>query len=345
MLLSITSSHCKSKRCIPDPCADTPRADLARDAVSEEGAGRTHALLPLDIASEDFEDDLGILTTIDLERHELHKITALPLGPSTDPSRVTQDRVADIYAMFARSDLSPVGDIQERYQRDVRRLVLDLTLSSMVVHSEKIDTTSASSVRESQEPETADNLFERTGQLTLNDTSERQTSPPLLKWLAPRADFDAQQDAQPPDVKALDTPASRLLLNEWSIGADPTQFTWKDWRRETSVVPTPVRRPVRPLPSPRGSTSQTFAQSQPNPRYQLPTVAQPRSQWALHGSNSIPNIVAHGQGTRSSPPPIPHSSQSFPDLGASTQAERGPFGGRPDSKVRKKLVKKRVGGF
>jgi hypothetical protein len=236
--------------------------------------------------------------------------------------------------------MTPFADSQARHQRDIRRLVLDLTLSSMVIHSEQIETPNPRPDRPSQEPETADNLFERTGQLTLNDSNE--SGPPVLKWLAPRTDFGSQRETpvgSTPDTKSLDTPTSR--------GSDPTQFTWIDWRRETSAVPTSVRRPVRPLPSPRASGIQTFAQSQPNPRYQPPTVAQPqpRAQWALHGSMSIPNIMAHGQGTRSSPPPVLHSSQSYQDLGASTQAERGPFGGRPDVKVRKKLAKKRVGGF
>lgn len=324
---------------------DFSRGDLARDAVSEEGAGRTHGLLPLDIDADAFANDLANLTSIDLDHHELHKVATLPLGRPSDPSEITRDPVEDIYATFANADMSPLTESQARHQRDTRRLVLDLTLSRMVVHSEQIHS-SDRLIRKSQEPETADNLFERTGQLTLNDSNE--PGPPILKWLAPRVDFDTQQDtplAGKPDAKSLDTPALRTLLSEWTVGSDPTQFTWRDWRRETSAIPTPVRRPVRPLPSPRASGIQTFAQSQPNSRYQPPAVAQPRPQWALHGSNSIPNILAHGQGTRSSPPPVLHSSQSYQDLGASTQAERGPFGGRPDSKARKKPAKKRVGGF
>ena len=318
---------------------------MARDAVSEEDSGRTHALLPLDIDGRAFADDQVNLTSIDLERHELHKVVTLAFGLPVGQSQTSQDPLEDIYATFARSDMSPFTDSQARQQRDTRRLVLDLTLSRMVIHSELIHPADRL-IRKSQEPETADNLFERTGQLTLDDSNE--PGPADFKWLAPRVEFDIQPEPPvtgAPDAKSLDSAASRMLLSDWTIGSDPKQFTWKDWRRETSAVPTPVRRPVRPLPSPRAFSTQTFAQSQPNPRYQAPSIAQPRPQWALHGSNSIPNILAHGQGTRSSPPPVLHSSQSYQDLGASTQAERGPFGGRPDSKARKKPAKKRVGGF
>jgi len=318
---------------------------MARDAVSEEGAERTHALLPLDIDGNAFANDLANLTSIDLEKHELHKVATLPHGLPINQSQTANDPLENIYATFAKSDMSPFTDSQARHQRDTRRLVLDLTLSRMIVHSEQLLPVDRL-IRKSQEPETADNLFERTGQLTLNDSNE--PGPPKVKWLAPRVDFDAQSDPQasgPPDATSLDTAGSRALLNDWTVGSDPTQFSWKDWRREDSAVPTPVRRPVRPLPSPRASAAQVFAQSQPNSRYQAPSIAQPRPQWALHGSNSIPNILALGQGTRSSPPPVLHSSQSYQDLGASTQAERGPFGGRPDSKARKKPAKKRVGGF
>jgi hypothetical protein len=344
-LLSIVSLHCESHDRVPYQEADVTRGDMARDAVSEEDAGRTHALLPLDIEGSAFTNDLAKLTSIDLERHELHQVAMLPLGLPTDQSQTAKDPLENIYATFAKSDMSPFTDSQARHQRDTRRLVLDLTLSRMVIHSERTNPADRL-IRKSQEPETADNLFERTGQLTLNDSNE--PGRPDFKWLAPRVEFDIQPEPQvtgTPDAKSLDSAASRALLNDWTIGSDPTQFTWKDWRRETSAVPTPVRRPVRPLPSPRASATQTFAQSQPNPRYQAPSIAQPRPQWALHGSNSIPNIMAHAQGTRSSPPPVLHSSQSYQDLGASTQAERGPFGGRPDSKVRKKVAKKRVGGF
>ena len=345
MPLWIVSSHCQSRYYISCLKADVIRGDMARDAVSEEDSGRTHALLPLDIDGSAFAGDQANLTSIDLERHELHKVATLPLGLPVDQSQTAENPLENIYANFAKSDMSPFTDSQARQQRDTRRLVLDLTLSRMVIHSEKIQSTDRL-IRKSQEPETADNLFERTGQLTLNDSNA--PGPPELKWLAPRVEFETQPESQAtgtPDAKSLDTAASRALLNDWTIGSDPTHFTWKDWRRETSAVPTPVRRPVRPLPSPRASATQTFAQSQPNPRYQAPSIAQPRPQWALHGSSSIPNILAHGQGTRSSPPPVLHSSQSYQDLAASTQAERGPFGGRPDTKARKKPAKKRVGGF
>jgi hypothetical protein len=257
--------------------------------------------------------------------------------------------MSDLYATFAQSPVIPFTDAQRRYQRDTRRLVLDLTLSRMVVHSEELDTASGISVRASQEPSTADDLFERAGQLTLNDESDSRPGPPTFRWLPPRRGFDqdlASRDVQP-NKSDLDSPTARALLGDWKIGTDPTQFTWKDWRRETSAVPTTVRRPVRPLPSPRTTASQTFAQSQLDSRSRPPTIAQPqpRSQWGLHTWNSIPNILAHGQGTRSSPPPVLHSSQSYQDLGGNTQAETGRFGGRLDSKSRKKAAKKRVGGF
>jgi len=303
--------------------------------------------LPLDIDAETFSNDLSSLGSIQLDKHDLHQAAILPTENTTGEIQSSQHGMSDNFATFAQSSVAPFTEPQTRYQRDVRRLVLDLTLSRMVVHSEDMSTASESSVRPSQEPATADDLFERAGQLTLNDESDSRSGPPIFKWLSPRSGFEqdlVSSDGRPSEAD-LDSPTARALLGDWNIGTDPTQFTWKDWRRETSAVPTPVRRPVRPLPSPRASATQTFAQSQQDTRYRPPTIAQPRPQWALHASNSIPNILAHGQGTRSSPPPVLHSSQSYQDLGGNTQAEPGPFGGRLDSKVRKKAAKKRVGGF
>jgi hypothetical protein len=322
--------------------------DLARDAVCEEGAGRAHALLPLDIPATSFNSEIASLDTIDLAKYDLHRAAMLPVQCLTN-DRTATDPMTDIFSTFAGSSKSPIVNSDSRYKRDTQRLILDLTLSRLVIHSE--DISNALPVRASQEPETADNLFERTGQLTLNDDSENRPDHLALKWLVPKVNFDDAGDIPEPDKPtegSLQTPAARALLSDWSIGSDPTQFIWKDWRRETSAVPSPVRRPVRPLPSPRGSAVKTFAQSQQESRYRPPVIAQPRPQWqpTLHGSNSIPNIMAHTQNARSSPPPVLNSSQSYQDLvGASTQVERGQFGGRPDNRIRKKAAKKRVGGF
>jgi hypothetical protein len=281
--------------------------------------------------------DIASLDELDLMRHDLTAVAKLPddlvIASSTD----------ELLATFARhSSISPT-ERQGRIREDTFTLVLDLTLSRMIVHSD--DTSPVAPLpRGSQEPQTADNLFERAEQLTLNDGNSRSNEIPF-RWLPPRFDLDAE-DGSGASSDHLQTEAARTLLSEWMVGADPTEYIWKDWRGENSAPPTPVKRPVRPLPSPR--TTYGFAQSQPDIRYRPPIIAQSQPQQLPSVSqytNNIPHVLARTQAMRSSPPPVLQSSQSLQDLGPSTQAERGPFGGRPDVKARKKVAKKRIGGF
>jgi hypothetical protein len=229
-------------------------------------------------------------------------------------------------------------------KHDTLRLVLELTLSRMIVHSDSVAPAPAATPRSSQEPQTADNLFERAEQLTLNDGGSKTNEIPF-HWLSPRNTFEGEEQAHDNPDARLQTDTARTLLSEWTVGTDPAEYKWSDWRREGSAPPTPIRRPVRPLPSPR--TTGGFAQSQPDLRYRPPTLAQPQPRrWPplTQPFNSVPQIMAHTQIMRSSPPPV-QSSQPAHDPGPSTQVERGPFGGRLEGKSRKKAAKKRVGGF
>lgn len=274
-----------------------------------------------------------------MTRHDLTAVAKLPDDLATSSS------AGDLITTFAERITVHASGRQGRIKEDTFRLVLDLTLSRMIVHSES-PTSVAPTPRGSQEPQTADNLFERAEQLTLDDGTSKANEIPF-RWLPPRRDIDAgsPNDHDLPSDH-LQTEAARTLLSEWTIGADPIEYDWKDWRREGSLPRTPIKRPVRPLPSPR--TTYGFAQSQPDIRYRPPYLSQPQPRqlppYSQH-ANAIPQVFAHTQAMRSSPPPVLQSSQSLQDLGPSTQAERGPYGGRPEVKARKKAVKKRIGGF
>lgn len=173
----------------------------------------------------------------------------------------------------------------------------------------------------------------------------------------------------------------RSLLAEWDIGNDPADYQWKSWVTEgatSNSLTSPMRtqRPIRPLPaSPRASQyfqpqpnvpSQSYPQSQPQPQPQPTSLTASRfappsvlSQIQTH-AQTLPSLRPSTSLTgmnrapmmRSSPPPavdmmassqVPMDSQGYQGM-ASTQVERGPFGGRPE-KAKKKAGKKRVGGF
>jgi hypothetical protein len=181
----------------------------------------------------------------------------------------------------------------------------------------------------------------------------------------------------PNNLDALQRSNVRSLMAEWEIGSDPAAYTWKSWASDTTGVRTTTASPqrtnrlIRPLPgSPRSSQvfqtqlatqSLPLVQSSVQSRYAPPSV---QSQIQSHTLNvaqtsprirqdySMPTLGSGGRlpTMRSSPPPaMAGSSQiqsdSQHDYGmASTQVERGPFGGRPE-KAKKKPGKKRVGGF
>lgn len=321
----------------------------------------------MSIHPESFKSDLEQVTNLDIAKYSLFPIvthrhnsrvssspTTTTPGPVPVPAAVVPERFDELMSTYtARSGLDKRE--KDRIQHDTQRLVLDLVLSRTVVHSEDPQALTTPPQRAGSNAvaiETPEDLFQRTQDLTLDEQPKIE-----FRHLIPRETFDETQadssrQVQPPDKdpKAhLQSSSARQLLGEWQIGSDPSEYIWSGWRdtstQSQSQVPTPHRRPVRPLPSPRAP--QRAAQSQPTlgryvpeippthaPTFALPPTVRPLTFQPTANTNA-----------RSSPPPVLQSSQAYPDIGPSTQVERGPFGGRLETKARKKPAKKRVGGF
>lgn len=240
---------------------------------------------------------------------------------------------------------------RRRIDLDIRRLVLDLVLSRTAVHSDaSLSHSTQTEGTSSALVDTPEDLFQATQQLSLDESGGRAKKIDF-KFLVPRSEYQPNIGIPPDPGGATDldgilqTPSARRLLSEWTTGSDPIEYKWDDWRGPESRASTPLRRPVRPLPSPRAT--QRFAQSQGIPGRYAPTISASQVPFGLSSTTSYgpPEVRSQVPNMRSSPPPVLQSSQSLQDFGAATQVERGPFGGRLDVKARKKPAKKRVGGF
>ncbi|KAJ6510161.1 hypothetical protein C8R47DRAFT_784787 [Mycena vitilis] len=211
------------------------------------------------------------------------------------------------------SPSSPRREIEDREQ-----LALDLMLSQHVYSPHPFST----------QADINSELETMTRTLSLDD----EPPPITFGYLRP-IPKDDEQDAQ--DMIA---PGARLLLKDWDIGRDPREFFYKDPDDEVpeEQVPIPVRRKKTSteLPKERQTadiqrlrssvipfdTTRTFLSQEPN--------FQPRPA-PISGSQPVLMSVA----------PCGMSEEFM----ASTQVLPGPYGGRPAMK--KKIVKKRLGGF
>lgn len=142
----------------------------------------------------------------------------------------------------------------------------------------------------------------------------------------------------------------RLLLNEWSIGADPESYAYED----------PYGESNQPTPILRQHIAETTAQTTGPARSQVPPMV-------VASKPTAPPIIEIAGSSRSEyswrvsefenqsqpgRPIVPQmasqtTSTDAPDLSqealTSTQVLPGPFGGRQAGK--KKPIKKRMGGF
>ncbi|KAI0078199.1 hypothetical protein K474DRAFT_1674351 [Panus rudis PR-1116 ss-1] len=144
----------------------------------------------------------------------------------------------------------------------------------------------------------------------------------------------------------------RLLLSEWSLGADPQSYVYQD-PYDSTAPPAFVPRG----PQPRDITPTDPAASQPVTSQRPPTIA----------VVTRPPVIASSQPTRAHPvrpstqpgfsrlpqsqdniggsqPIRPSSQQIGETMMPSTQVLPGPYGGRTAAPVKKKPAKKRIGG-
>ncbi|KAF5380885.1 hypothetical protein D9615_004029 [Tricholomella constricta] len=120
----------------------------------------------------------------------------------------------------------------------------------------------------------------------------------------------------------------RSLLKGWEIGADPEEYLFVDHYDEGASEPQPIRR-AKPSQAPG-------TQSQRPPMILATSTVPPRPPEVVRRM-----LGAHSQGSATPPLTIGFGSQEYM---TSTQVLPGVHGGRP-SMAKKKIAKKRVGGF
>lgn len=263
----------------------------------------------------------------------------------------TLPHVSRHLAPFAQYDIPHLDDYIPSFPMDVldadersakhkanhHRLADDLDLSRQVYHSTPLAMPPSTTPNGTQTTslDTPEDLFAR---VSLNDRE-----PPPITFSYFRNHGINPDSNSLPNPAALATMSARHLLSEWQLGTDPGAYSWKAWLDPATLTsaPEPPVRPIRPLPGTRSPIRPTFAKAPPT--VQTASASQPvgprtelRPAESMPTSFRLPPAVA-----RSSPPPMPKSSQDFGF--AQTQVEPGKFGGRAGGT--KKKVKKRVGGF
>ena len=292
----------------------TSRAELTRDILhGETSATRSRALRPLGTGSFDSKQaevagGLALIAEYDVPRLDDY-IPPLPLDMLDSNERRTKDK------------------------EDYDRLATDLNLACYVYHSTPLTLPPTTVPRDTQTTslDTPEDLFAR---VSLNDNE-----PPPITFSYFHQD---RQNSNPAILSKPADPSSmsaRHLLSEWQLGADPGTYNWKAWLDPATSAPELPPRPIRPLPSTRSPLRPAFAKAPPI----VQTSFQPvRARTELRPAESMPTSFKLPPAVaRSSPPPMPQSSQDFGF--AQTQVEPGKFGGRAGGT--KKKVKKRVGGF
>lgn len=362
---------------------DHDRAELARDSILEESSDiRSHLLrqIPVDdgvnslqleaVDEIDFDKYLSVLSTC--RGH---------LSATSSAVAILETLETSFPSLPSTTSLLPPAVARCRKQ-DLHRLALDLSLSTVVVSSEDLSPSTVRPPRDemSLASDNPEDMFDKAASLSLSDRGT-----PLINFslLQPRLiDVDGNPAGGPEDgdanVPDLQHPTARFLMADWTIGSSVKDHRWKSWLEHDNVgSQSTLNRPIRPLPSPRLRQGGEFSQSQSYPsvtqmqstfnRVPSVTASQPRlfHPQPLRTTSSVPQIQIRHQTPspssriqhhhQSSPPLRPSSTSQLQSLSQSqeilfpqTQVERGPFGGRlggDGSKARKKVVKKRVGGF
>ncbi|KAI4525805.1 hypothetical protein K525DRAFT_289564 [Schizophyllum commune Loenen D] len=194
-----------------------------------------------------------------------------------------------------------------------------------------------------------------------NNTSDPNTSVEAANATVDNADTFDQPLTLPP--------GPRLLLSEWTLGEDPSEYEFHDaYDADAAERPPPVKRKAAKPTSTAGILSAELQQrsqpppvmaSQPPPvvasqrplaiSAQRPPVGfpQPPARRPLQAAGSEPNMDLHHNrmdvGQSQPNAEFSQSQSQGMDFMPSTQVLPGPFGGRPAPK--KKPAKKRVGGF
>ncbi|KAJ6516226.1 hypothetical protein C8R45DRAFT_889673 [Mycena sanguinolenta] len=232
-----------------------------------------------------------------------------------------------------RFDLQGASVRRESEARE--QVALDLGLARWVYSPRAFTGKEEGSGREESEQEKDAELESMTKTLSLED------APPPVRFgfLRPRRQRveEADDDEQDDGDKNMLPAGVRLLLKDWDVEADPREYVYRDPYAGVEDEPPPVQTRVR------------RKAEQPATQPRAPPVLQatqtPRAPPVLASSNA-PRFMSQDPFPHGSQPvagPTSLASMSQDVVMASTQVLSGAYGGR--APVKKKVVKKRLGGF
>lgn len=267
-----------------------------------------------------------------------------------DPSISYDSESLDDHSLDYKLDTSLDGPIQIQDEAQ-RKLSLDLFLATDVYAPQAWTSVAAGGI------DALETMSRAAEALTLGD------EPPSvgLGYLRLRKGVSSNP---PHHILRTDSPATqdfdgplavRLLLNEWSIGADPENYAYTDPYEEESqqLIAVHRRRQETVPPIVPGTLPPFRLQVPPMVVASKPTAPPIVGVGAPVRAMPTWNTIVFENPTQPSRPPAPRTGSQMVSTDASqppsqqllpsTQVLPGPFGGRQAGK--KKPVKKRLGGF
>jgi hypothetical protein len=251
------------------------------------------------------------------------------------------DTVQELHDNLKRYDLT-TDDYRPgpslRTEKEAReQLTLDLALAS--------DVYAPHSIKPADPDTQVDDVFETMSRATeAMSIGIPEPRPVQFGFLRP----ESQDHYDRREERKLECPLGvRLLLSEWEIGADPREYEYRDPYDNTELPSVPARAAKK-------ATDKTPATEQKSQPLRMPPVVAiaPTAPPTIAGTQPVrPTPATQSQGAddlyKGSQPiqgPLAAMQSSQEMLLPSTQILPGPFGGRPGP-VKKKLAKKRIGGF
>ncbi|KAJ7499248.1 RNA polymerase I-specific transcription-initiation factor-domain-containing protein [Mycena latifolia] len=296
-----------------DEPRDPTRADFLADSVINSTRGY-RALLQGRVSADSLKKDAAW-------NHDLTRtLSKFDSGMSTD-FRTVPDRLRrfDLKSGFERSAQSVRRESEAREQ-----LALDLALSYHVYSPHLLSTDGDA-----------------------NSELETMTKTLSLDGEPPPVSFGILRpiEKNPTDNEELIPMGVRLLLKDWDVSSNPQEYAYRDPYDGTPDEPILIRR----RPSPPAGLSKERSDPQQPPRVVAATSIKPfdagrrfpsQDTNFQHRSGSQPLAAVSGSQPLTMDNRLSGMSQDFL---ASTQILPGAYGGRPAMK--KKMVKKRIGGF
>ncbi|WVO13554.1 hypothetical protein L204_101175 [Cryptococcus depauperatus] len=349
--------------------------ELARDFLFPLRSFDSFSMIP--IHSYSIQSTLKSLQSINFEKHLMGVAVLSDALPSLNQSRpsllMNYLKPLDLY----NSLVTYFPTLSRRDKLATAQLVINLYLSFVISIPEDCLSNQKTVLdrivdENEKERDHEDDFLRAARALTLGDDSPPPVDIFVVKPFLNAHNTDShrwedcddgrndQTDIPEEFEKRIQTLTTRALVDDWKLGEDPHQWTWKGVKvgggcvnQSTHYTRNDHARPIKPLPSSRSHplfqaqlrsptslrSPQTFAHLIP------PTL---ESSYIMPALTTTPGVLP-GAEMRSSPPPTnsqmgieeSQATQEGSMAWVSTQIERGKFGGRE----KKKKGKRRLGGF